>query len=388
MSNMSQQKKVTRNTTIGIITLLAFFAIFHYYRAERYRPIQKTLTMLEVETNGSSRTLTKSEFLSLQKDIAALRKDALAFEDNALISTVQIVSGAAIFGGFFLTWRGQEQQHNKNNQDNEIAKESLVSERFFGAVELLVSQSCSSRLGGIYTLESITKKVSGDDSSDYKRRTVRILTAFIQDNCSIQDNYSSPKETEDLPTSLDIQVALEVVHDLRKKLWEELQSDNLWPFALNCIRLKKVKFSSKLKYLQQLELQYSYLDDIEFSRSDLTKSRFSESILSDVRFLGSVVLSNSSFRKATLRNVNFEAAILEKVNFRDADFEDVNFRDADLKNADFTGAVLKEVDFTGAKNLESTKGLDLDKLKLASAETTLTFTNQEESQVNKFVKEA
>lgn len=348
----SHSEKFVRNAIIGC--LVAFMLAFFYRWAERYDQIHTLVSNLEEKANDASPPLLEKDALSLQKDLATLQNEAFKSEDNSFLTLVQILSGVLVFGGFFVTLQGQDQERKKNEEDHEIAKESLISDRFFKAINLLGDSNSSKHISGIYTLESIAQAATEHDSGHYRKRTIRILTAFIKEQSpfpALKKANQELEQEEDRHTAapLDIKVALEVIHDL----WRTLDHDktDLKVLDLNSVKLKGLKFPFDSCW-KSVQIENSYLNDIEFIKSDLTASRFSQSTLENVRF-GAANLYRSSFREATLRDVNFEKANLQKVNFREAKIlERVSFERADLKEAAFQKAVFEEPNFKGT-NLES-----------------------------------
>ena len=201
MSNMSQFRK--RNSIIVLLLgcLIGGFTFFSYIQEKRSKELQKSVNELELETDGSKSTLSKDEFLSLKKDIATLKKERFASQDSAWLVLFQTLGTVGVVGGLLVTWNGQSIEREYNKKEFEAANERLISERFFSAVELLSGDNRSSCLGGIYTLDSIAAH-----SSDYKRRTIRILLAYIKDKSPYPSQLNSKQQEniESRITSPDI----------------------------------------------------------------------------------------------------------------------------------------------------------------------------------------
>jgi uncharacterized protein YjbI with pentapeptide repeats len=402
---MGKSKNILFSPSIVVLLVAVGFiaALLLNNRTERSNELQKDVSDLEQDigkledqvknskSKNSEKTLENSEkaleeetLLSLKKEVATLKKESFLFEEARLLTTVQVISGLAVFGGFFLTWHNQETERKKIENDFTIAKtsqadeqekydrdtkilnERLVSERFSDAIELLGGRHSAARLAGVYTLENIAKDQLVNVSSEYKQRVIRVLTAFIKDRSPWFGERDLEAEKKNTPTAVDIKVALEVIHSL----WEELPPNKK---TLNLSNTKLEQLLLAFMYCwKYLHIESSYLNDIDFTGSNLSDSKFTNCVLIGVVFNTST-LCCTSFKRATLENVELAEANLKSTNFIDAVLENVSFTGADLEFADFTNAVLKAVDFTGAKsletvnftdaNLENIKGLDLEKIK-------------------------
>lgn len=88
----------------------------------------------------------------------------------------------------------------------EVAQNSQITERFTKAIEQLVSDNLSIRLGGIYALE----KIAQDAPETYHWTIMEILCAFIR-NHDLSTSKKEPKKEKTMQNNRDLQAALIVI---------------------------------------------------------------------------------------------------------------------------------------------------------------------------------
>ena len=220
--------------------------------------------------------------------------------NDARSSLIQLLGGAGLLGGVVYTARTLA-----------LSRTTNLAERFTRAIDHLGHPSSGVRVGGIYSLESITR-----EDGIYWDIVDQVLVAHVRDFGG-----------KSAPVSPDVQAAIRV---LAKRGQRSL---NKW---------------------RSLDFSGAHLVGGKWS-GDFGRALFRGATLNDSSFVD-VVLTGCQFSEANLANAELDGADLTKCNFRIAVLTGARFFDATVRGADFRGA-----DLTG------TEGLTEDQLQTASA---------------------
>lgn len=363
---------------IGILTALILYGIFSTKQYEqslenKISTLENKISQQEGKIEGN--ITEKREYLSIEKDVAELRKEQYLLHINLYVMTIQIISGIAVFGGFFFTWKSQKSSDNKADRDFQLAERRLVSERFKDAVTLLGDDKCAVRLGGIYTLHSIATEYT----EDYCDETLKILAGLIQDRCSkfekvsllnindLASHDAVQEEQVEAESNTRVPIDIEVCFDIIGKLTRirkptedgetKIRNSKIFEISLRNIILNTLQVKYKEFYLM-----------LDFSSASINNSDFTESIFEDARFISSNLIKNcfdfaglrhASFREAAISKTSFKEAVLEGVNFEGTTIEHTDFDNANLSKALFKDTKFEDVSFEGAI-LEKTKFINVD----------------------------
>jgi hypothetical protein len=90
-----------------------------------------------------------------------LEDDRLRLQ-NVRIGLLQAVAGVAVIAAVVVTWQQLETDRRQLRQQLEVAGQEQASERFARALDQLGSEQLDVRLGGIYGLERIAARASGE----------------------------------------------------------------------------------------------------------------------------------------------------------------------------------------------------------------------------------
>jgi hypothetical protein len=234
-------------------------------------------------------------------------EEQVKLENDIRTTLLQVVAGAVVLTGAYFTW----QQLQGTNQQLEISREGLVTDRFATTVDQLNSDSYLVRLGGIYALTRLVEERKFD-----QRRLYTLASQFIRKHSPV----TSKKISEPLPVygSLkrdkpDISAALDMLDNRSHAL---VDGKPLNP----------------------------RLNDVDIRGADLGYSQF----------------QNTDFRGSLLDRIECRTTPGQKdtygndhTNFNGSDFRGAWLREAHLDRADLTGADLRNADLTGA-SLEGT----------------------------------
>lgn len=210
--------------------------------------------------------------------------------------------GLVIAGAFALlvaVWRSKaaDDQAKAAQRQAFTAQEGLAEDRFQKGAEMLGSSILSVRVGGIYTLHSLSKDLPQIHGPPVKR----LLCAFIrnptEDSSLLVNDKSANVEAPTLRD--DVKAALEVVTDRP-------------PSEVERERKRQIMHDIVRSQLQ---------------RSALIATNFANFNLSSVDFTGSL-----------LGNADFSYALLAFANLSEAELGNANFYQATLFGCDLSGA--------------------------------------------------
>ncbi|MHB8103192.1 MAG: pentapeptide repeat-containing protein [Methanosarcina sp.] len=317
-------------------------------------------------------------------------------ENQFRTTLAQILGGVAIGISLYYTHK----RISATEKSLIIAQEGQITERFTRAIDQLGNKKLEVRLGGIYSLERISK-----ESKDDYWPIMEILTAYVRRNSSvnvdessyeycwidapistdIQDNEITKKRAPEVKQlSLDIQAVLTVL-GRRKYTYnnEEFERLNLSKTFLNRLTLSGAHFEGtdfKYSYLQRAFLERIHFENAKFTFAHLEVAELRECNLEGAsfengHFEGAYItksnLKNIFSRDANLEEVNFvfsnlEGAYLQGANLKKAILLHANFGGANLAGANLAGANLAGANLEGAyligANLKGAENLKVDQL--------------------------
>lgn len=241
-----------------------------------------------------------------------------------------------MLGGFFfvvtavlswLTVKAAEKNAEAANDNARIAQRRLDSERFVKATENLGGEKLSTRIGAVYSLESIAHETKTGN-----KLAVEVLVAFVKGKAMYEDEAvlaGDPEERQKV--EMDVEAALRVIGrrpvDFSNHTLIDLKNCNFHNASLTDIDLWMndgyrhiALFNCVLSKVSAIACKFV---GCAFNYSDLRRANF----------------TNCSFNEADFDDANLEGAI-----FNGATFTDTTFTGAKLKNADFRGADLSGVD--------------------------------------------
>jgi hypothetical protein len=203
----------------------------------------------------------------------------------------------------------------RHQRQTEADHQRRITESFIKAVEQLGSEKQQVRVGGIYTMEHISR----ESEVDYWP-VMETLTAFVRESACWNGNReasSTPPDTASEAVArkpkpaADIAAVLDVLYRRRRMKLE--REKGLW------------------LDLSSADLRGANIRDTHLKGADLRDAH----------------LERASLMNAHLEDANIRGAHLEGADLRGAHLEGANIRDAHLEGADLRGAHLE-----GAKGLK------------------------------------
>jgi hypothetical protein len=199
----------------------------------------------------------------------------------------------------------------------EIAKREERAKRFVEAVKLLASESMQSRLGAIYSLESLAL-----DSNDEKKRVLETICAFIRTKGVPNPDAPDPPE-HGLEQPEDIQVAFDVLGRIRYNGMHFLRRAELTGISARDGSLRRADFMNAnllgadfegMNFSEtcmfRADLRYSEINSCNFKDAQLLRVTFASSKLFDNCFDGAN-LSGADFSKCDEFGCTFKGAIYD-----------------------------------------------------------------------------
>jgi len=254
-----------------------------------------------------------------------------------------------------------------------VAEEGQLTQRFGSAVEHLASEALSVRIGGLYSLERLSK-----DSTLFHWPVVEIISAFVKDRSIAFSNSTN-----------DTDVTTEQVSILGRAEVRPPAAPGGQPRAPLDVQVA-MRILSRRDYTldaagQRIDLEGAYLAGIRLSNAALKGANLNEANLNNVTILNSdlseaslisAAMVEAELRGVDLRNTNASWVKLTACNLQDSDLRNSEFQDADLSScglacanaagasfrrarvdfADFTDANLTKASFEGV-DCSNTAGL-------------------------------
>ena len=287
-----------------------------------------------------------------------------------------VFSGATAAGAALLAWAalGQAATASDRHQEQTNAdRQRRVTESFSRAVEQLGSDKLEVRLGGIYSLERISK-----ESPDDYWTVMENLTAFVrersrrnkaerawQDEQRIshrayflwqgagqpdgraEDFWADAVVQEEFgePPAADIAAVLTVI---MRRDWERENTNAAWRLDLSGAILNQAELS--LARLNRADLRGAHLEWADLRGAHLDGAGFFGARLNRANLFGAH-LNRADLNEAHLYEAVLRDAYLERAVLRDAHLERANVYDAHLEGADLFETHLEGADLRAAVGL-------------------------------------
>lgn len=239
-----------------------------------------------------------------------------------------------------------------SNKQNEVTRQTAISERYSTAIEQLGSEVETIRIGGIYSLESIAL-----ESPDRALSVFNVLFAFIRSHSTkwvepenrTQQSCPTPtvpseEEREiyyekfgNYVVKYDAPPDLQAAVDIFARSTTRLENGPDLKFDLTQACLARVNFSNA--NLRGVILSQATLAEADFTNADLTGAKFDGASPGNASTVsGRWVLGPAKFNGAKMDNIDFTEAARESTGFS-------NFNVLRLFNLD--GASFFESKFDG-----------------------------------------
>jgi hypothetical protein len=270
---------------------------------------------------------------------------------------------AAALGAALLAWAAIRQARNSTDaakaatEQANTASQVRLTESYSKAVEQLASDKMEERLGGIYTLERISK-----ESPDDYWTVMETLTAFVREHASWKETErrvserayflwqeagrpdgcadefwgAATAQTRSAEPQTDIAAVLTVIKR-REEADREREAEKEWRFDLRDTDLRGAR------------LWDAHFEGASLPRAHLENARLDGAHLEGA-FLNAAHLKGAFVRYAQLQGAQLWDAHLEGAHLNGAHLEGANLRHADLKDA-ILNAHLEGADLTNATGL-------------------------------------
>ena len=263
-----------------------------------------------------------------------------------------------------------------------------ITENFSKAIEQLGSDKLEVRIGGIYSLERISK----ESPEDYWTITENLM-AFIRERSRRNElERTSQNVTERIrrrayllwqkagePNGRSEEFWSQAVE--REKYGDEPAPDIATALTVIGRRVKqsrKSEFANRWRvdlsnaFLVLADLKFAHFEgadlaEVNLAGASLLDAHFENAFLAEAHFEGASMWG-THFENAFLMRANFEGANLEDAHFEGANLEDAHLERADLKGTHLRGANLMGTHLDGA-NLSSATGLSEAQLLSAHGDT-------------------
>src|SRR5262249_53492215 len=147
-------------------------------------------------------------------------------EDKFRKTVGQLLGGAAVLFGAWLAFL-QFSQQQQTGQQQQAARDLLISNQVSKGFEQLASDKMAMRLGGIYALEGVMN--ASERPEQYRGPVLEMLCAFVRE-------YTIGKTVFEKP-AIDIQAALTVIGRRKGQELPDLAEANIPCANLSCAHL-------------------------------------------------------------------------------------------------------------------------------------------------------
>jgi uncharacterized protein YjbI with pentapeptide repeats len=216
----------------------------------------------------------------------------------------------------------------RHEAQTQADQQRRITESFAKAAEQLGSDKLVVRLGGIYTLERISR-----ESPDDAWTIIETLTAFVREQARYEefDHAVTAKNKQFSPKALRQKVERKMPTDIQAALTVIGRREEI-------NRTREQQQGRRLD-LQGTDLKGAYLNQAHFEEALLLRVHFDEASLPGVHFNGAYLI-DAHFRGAYLTGARFEGAKLLNARFERAKLWQAHFEGAQLIYAHFEGAEL------------------------------------------------
>jgi uncharacterized protein YjbI with pentapeptide repeats len=282
-------------------------------------------------------------------------------EDNFRRTVGQLLGGAAVlFGAWLAFLQFSEQQQTAQSQieqQQQAARDLLISNQVSKGLEQLASDKMAMRLGGIYALEGVMN--TSERPEQYRGPVLEMLCAFVRE-------YTIGKTVSEKPAT-DIQAALTVIARRKGQEPPDLADANIPGANLGRANLRGADLNGadlNSAYLSRADLTGANLIGANLTGANLTGANLSRVDLTGADLSGAnlgladlngAYLSGANLTGANLSHTNLRSADLSGANLRGANLIGTNLSVAYLIGADLTGTTLSGANLRGAKNLIQTQ---------------------------------
>lgn len=261
-------------------------------------------------------------------------KETIELETALRTSWAQILGGAVLLVGLYLTWR----RIAAAERTVEVSREAQITERFTRAIDQLGNSKLEIRLGGIYALERIAR-----DSEKDHGTIMDILAAYVRENSRWKGQDAADQGECQRPAA-DVQAILTVI-GRRTRTFGNGEMDAL---NLRGVDLRGGRFVDA--NLDGVDVSFSRLDGADFEHASLRRTLFQgchlekalfNGVEADLAFFVDCHLTEAQMH-GNLKHAYFINAILAGASLRGADLRHAELRNAILTKTDLRGANLEE----------------------------------------------
>ena len=260
---------------------------------------------------------------------------------------------AGVLALVFALWRAWVAERHANASQGqtqtaqlqvEIARQTLMNERYQRGAEMLGSDILTVRLGGIYALQ----RLANEERSLYHVEIMRLLCSFVRSPVG-DGSPEDPVDRDGWPVypsvREDVQAAVSAI-GLRNSGSSDLEREAGFNIDLHGANLTGANLRGHNladANLRHVKLEFADLTESDITRSDLTEGN----------------LEHANLTRAILRSSDCSWAVFEGVSAHEIDLTRANLEGTDLTSADLENANL---------NVSSVKGTYLDHASLKGAD--------------------
>jgi Pentapeptide repeats (8 copies) len=261
-----------------------------------------------------------------------LRPQAAFFSAGILVALLLLIfNGVAAAVAAVAAWIALMRHFAQTDAD----RQRRITESYSKSVEQLAHDKIEVRLGGIYTLE----RISRESSNDYWT-IMETLTAFVRERARWKkpDAVAPELLARDMPPELPTDIAAVLAVLVRRP--EVERARERWRFDLQGADLRRANLVS-------VHLEGALLRGVHLEGANLVRARLQGAILVGAHLEGANLLvahlEGASLTSAHLEGASLGSAHLERAIFLGAHFKGAHLGGAHLEGANLVGAHLEGV---------------------------------------------
>jgi uncharacterized protein YjbI with pentapeptide repeats len=264
----------------------------------------------------------------------------------------------AFAGAAVVAWAALRQAKTarlRHEEQTEADWQRRITENFSKAAEQLGNDKLEVRLGGIYTME----RISRESPEDYWP-VMETLTAFVRGRARWQESYETTPEAlayadktrarpDDSGIPTDIATVLSVICR-REKINHERERQMGWSFDLRGTDLRRARLAQahlEGAILWGAHLEGANLEGAHLEGASLQGAQLKRAFLVNAQLEGAS-LTDSHLEGALLTNAHLEKADLQGAWLEGTDLTGAQLERAKLSEAHLEGAILTDAHFEGA----------------------------------------
>ncbi len=256
-------------------------------------------------------------------------------ESNSATIRNIALAAAAVIALPLAIWRGKvaERQSSAAQHQADMAKQSLLNERYQKGAEMLGNKVLSVRLGGIYALQSL----ANEHPEIYHVQIMQLFCMFV---CHPTEEREDEANVDGQPAQfrVDVQAVMKAI-GTRNEAKVKLEKESGYTLNLSGSYLRNQRLSEL--NLSGIQFESANLSGAVLMRTNLSKAWLHEASLSGAN------LSGANLSGALLVQTDLSSTRASFVDFSKSSMTAADLTDSEVHGAKFEGAMFAKTNLSG-----------------------------------------